>query len=91
MRTWLADKEEGFFSEHFQSRVREQGRQRREEVSAPSTVLSFRDCFAQNTEQSSTYQHFPPLINKAIIFKGSQGGGGTLIFETEGSKGIQKS
>ena len=29
-----------------------------------------------------------PLINKAILFPGTQGGGGTFIFETEGSKGI---
>lgn len=73
MRTWLSDRG-GIFSERIQSRVREQEHQRREEVSALNTVLSFRDSYAQNTEQHSTYQNPLPLINEAILFKGSQGG-----------------
>lgn len=73
MRTWLSDRG-GIFSEHIQSRVREQEHQRREEVSAPSTVLSFRDSYAQTQNSTPPNKIPPPLINEAIIFKGRQGG-----------------
>lgn len=87
--SWELDSQEGtFLEEHFWNHRREEELQtgvRTQHCAEFQTRL----CPKHRTEFHLS--NFPPPNNRALIFKGSLGSVGTLIFETEGSGGIVKS